>query len=588
MPDPGPSPTARRVAAYRVGFERLVLDAGTGDPGGDDRLAADVAAGADVDRSGPMGRYLRQRTAFFDRVVVNALDRGTRQVVLVGAGYDGRALRYRTPGVRWFEVDRPATQADKVARLTRLHITHDDVTYVPLDLDGGGLSTALLDAQFEADGSALFLAEGVVTYLEPETLADVLTELRALSTVGDRFALSLPRSAADPTERERFEAGVAALGEPAVGSVTAEGAAATFAETRWRLVDLSERSRASGFVMAAPVFSPAPPGTRPTVGHIGRFLEAMLHREGDDGLAEHLGHTYGVPVTRRRELDVGVHRVERADGSTWVARVFPAGRPTEAAVGDAKLLERLARASIPAERTAAEHPVSTHAGQPVLVTTFVPGRRPAADAALFEQLGQLLARIHRLPADEAPANRPGGAWHHLLPDASPYEELPAARRLLRHARHRVAPDQGADYEILDDALAALDLPADLPAAFVHPDFVARNVLRSPDGRLTVLDWAGAGRGPRVVSLGCLLWSAAGQRRSIDAAVRGYRSTIALEPIELASLEAAMAVRPLILAVWTFATGRSDVATAAASWTTQRRRIASGAARARTQLATDAG
>src|SRR6202012_1321022 len=119
------------------------------------------------------------------------------------------------------------------------------------------------------------------------------------------------------------------------------------------------------------------------------------------------------------------------------------------------------------------------------------------------------------------ANRPGGAWHHLLPDASPYEELPAAHRLLRHARHRVAADQGADYEILDDALAALDLPADLPAAFVHPDLVARNVRRSPAARLTVLDWAGAGRGPRVVSLGCLLWSAAGQRRSIDAAVRGY-------------------------------------------------------------------
>ena len=45
-----------------------------------------------------MHEYLRARTAFFDRVVVNALDRGITQVVTGGAGYDGRAFRYAQPG----------------------------------------------------------------------------------------------------------------------------------------------------------------------------------------------------------------------------------------------------------------------------------------------------------------------------------------------------------------------------------------------------------------------------------------------------------------------------------------------------------
>jgi Leucine carboxyl methyltransferase len=49
-------------------------------------------------------RYLRARAAFFDRVVVNALGRNVSQVVSVAAGYDGRALRYAKPGVRWFEL----------------------------------------------------------------------------------------------------------------------------------------------------------------------------------------------------------------------------------------------------------------------------------------------------------------------------------------------------------------------------------------------------------------------------------------------------------------------------------------------------
>jgi len=63
-----------------------------------------------------MHEYIRARTAFFDRVVVSAIDRGVAQVVIGGAGYDGRAFRYAKPGVRWFEVDHPATQADKRAR----------------------------------------------------------------------------------------------------------------------------------------------------------------------------------------------------------------------------------------------------------------------------------------------------------------------------------------------------------------------------------------------------------------------------------------------------------------------------------------
>ena len=67
-----------------------------------------------------MRDYLDARTRFFDRVVVGAIGRGVRQIVVGAAGYDGRAFRYAKPGVRWFEVDHPATQRDKQERLARL------------------------------------------------------------------------------------------------------------------------------------------------------------------------------------------------------------------------------------------------------------------------------------------------------------------------------------------------------------------------------------------------------------------------------------------------------------------------------------
>src|SRR5262249_27672612 len=127
MEDGGPSQTARRVAAHRLDFTRVPAD--YGDPAADQALAADVADG----RQAPAGRmhaYLAARTFFFDRTVTGTLGRGVRQVVAGGAGYDGRALRYAKPGVRWFEVDHPATQRDKLQRLARLGIDTSHIGFV--------------------------------------------------------------------------------------------------------------------------------------------------------------------------------------------------------------------------------------------------------------------------------------------------------------------------------------------------------------------------------------------------------------------------------------------------------------------------
>lgn len=271
----GPSITARRVAAYRLGFERLAAP-GDGDPDADDRLAADVAAGVSVDRMSPMGRHLRARTRFFDRVTVTALEREVAQMVLVGAGYDGRALRYRTPGVRWWEIDRPVTQCDKQSRLARLAIASDAVTYLGLDLSTEGLARALLETGFEPDAPALYLAEGVGHYLAGDTVRHVLCELRSLATPGTRVAISFGRAGADPIERARFEAAVTTLGEPTMSSITDEDAGAVLAACQWRPVELAERSRAAGFVVAAPIFVPAGRDVPPTVGRIGRFGASLL------------------------------------------------------------------------------------------------------------------------------------------------------------------------------------------------------------------------------------------------------------------------------------------------------------------------
>jgi methyltransferase (TIGR00027 family) len=229
----GPSLTARRVAAHRLDFTRV--PAPYGDAAADEALAGDVAGELRV-TEGRMHDYLAARTAFFDRTVVGALDGGVRQVVIGGAGYDGRALRYAKPGVRWFEVDHPATQADKRERLDRLGLAAAHVRFVAADFASDPVADLLLAAGLDANAPALFLLEGVAVYLEPAVVDAVLDQFRQVAGEGSRLAISVSLSGEyDRGGRAGFQASVAAMGEPARSGFAADEAEGILARAGWRV-----------------------------------------------------------------------------------------------------------------------------------------------------------------------------------------------------------------------------------------------------------------------------------------------------------------------------------------------------------------
>lgn len=248
------SATARRVAAQRLTFERVA--APYGDPDADERLARDVAAGLPGD--GPLRDYLQARTRFFDRVVVAAIDSGVTQVVVGAAGYDGRAWRYAKPGVNWFEVDHPATQADKVKRVGALGLPTEHVSFVPADFAVNPLAPALGAAGFEPSAPSLFTLEGVAVYLTRAVLESVLAQMGALAAPGSRLAISLSvsRSPGAVERRQAFREAVAALGEPVRSAVDPDEVGQLLGAAGWRGVDgapdASERARLAGLVLAEP------------------------------------------------------------------------------------------------------------------------------------------------------------------------------------------------------------------------------------------------------------------------------------------------------------------------------------------------
>ena len=126
------------------------------------------------------------RTAFFDSETVRALEHRIRQVVVLGAGYDGRALRYGSQA-RWIEIDRPTTQEDKRRRVASVGAASDHITFVPVDLLVDDLDDALEAADHRSDSPSLFLAEGLFAYLPVEVSRSVCSALRGRAAPGSVF-----------------------------------------------------------------------------------------------------------------------------------------------------------------------------------------------------------------------------------------------------------------------------------------------------------------------------------------------------------------------------------------------------------------
>ncbi|MBW1762713.1 MAG: class I SAM-dependent methyltransferase [Deltaproteobacteria bacterium] len=100
--------------------------------------------------------------------MTRALDRGVRQVVVLGAGLDTRAARLAREGVRFFEVDQPASQVDKCERLSRFDAyPMDAATFVPCDFERDDFVQLLEAAGLDGGSPVCFVWEGVIYPVAP-------------------------------------------------------------------------------------------------------------------------------------------------------------------------------------------------------------------------------------------------------------------------------------------------------------------------------------------------------------------------------------------------------------------------------------
>lgn len=126
------------------------------------------------------------RKAFCERQVQESIASGASQILVLGAGYDtiGWRLSPRFPRANFFEIDHPATATLKAEGIKKMG-PRPNLHLVAADL-GERKLTDVLNAHggWDRNAPTIILAEGLLQYLPPQAVRNLLTQCAGVSTTG--------------------------------------------------------------------------------------------------------------------------------------------------------------------------------------------------------------------------------------------------------------------------------------------------------------------------------------------------------------------------------------------------------------------
>ena len=127
--------------------------------------------------------FTTARSRIAEDALAAAVERGIRQIVILGAGLDTFALRnpHGARQIRVYEVDHPATQAWKRERMAEAQLALPPwLMFVPVDFERDDLAETLVGAGFQQNSPAFFTWLGVVPYLTEEAIVSTLDYMASI------------------------------------------------------------------------------------------------------------------------------------------------------------------------------------------------------------------------------------------------------------------------------------------------------------------------------------------------------------------------------------------------------------------------
>jgi methyltransferase (TIGR00027 family) len=157
--------------------------------------------------------YVIARTKYIDAAFERALAEGFDQVLLFGAGFDTRALRFQAEAqhTHIFELDAPPTQQAKVQQYQKRNLNLPaNLTFISIDFNKESLPERLDATGFHKNCRSLFILEGVLMYLEPGSVQATFQTIQEYAGIGSRVIFDYVRASVLRGEKTLYgEAGAA-------------------------------------------------------------------------------------------------------------------------------------------------------------------------------------------------------------------------------------------------------------------------------------------------------------------------------------------------------------------------------------------
>ncbi len=166
---------------------------------------------------------------------------GAAQVLVLGAGYDMLCWRLAPefPGVRFFEVDHPATATAKTTAIEAMG-RPDNMALIAADLGAARLPDVMAASPgWRSDARSVIVAEGLLYYLPAADVVDLFGQLGDCAAPGSRMAFTYFEPGG-PSRVGWVAPALTLIGEPWLWLVE-RGDLSTFVDgTPWRLAPITD------------------------------------------------------------------------------------------------------------------------------------------------------------------------------------------------------------------------------------------------------------------------------------------------------------------------------------------------------------
>ncbi len=131
--------------------------------------------------------YVIARTKYIDHLFTKAIRNGFEQVLILGAGFDSRAIRLLgfNDHINVYEIDTDFMIKAKLKQYKKRKISQpENNIFIPIDFNKEVLSTKLNENGFKGNKKTLFILEGLIMYLSKEEVKEILKLIYDYSSSG--------------------------------------------------------------------------------------------------------------------------------------------------------------------------------------------------------------------------------------------------------------------------------------------------------------------------------------------------------------------------------------------------------------------